>query len=141
MPERFAASRKERWVPGRNVCGPWRSACICWAASSSARPSSTARSITSLLLLVGAPPVGAPATNRAHTPRKFVSSLQTGVAAVRQAHDGRPVRPRRRLRFLLGGVGLGLHLYFLPWVWPLHRCQATPGRHSLRYLGACQKFC
>src|SRR5215216_2357560 len=116
MPVRFAASRKGRRVPGRNVCSPWRSACTSWAASSSARPSSAARLITPLLLLVGAPPVGAPATNRACTLRKDISSLETGIAAVGQAYDGRPVRPRcRLLGFLFGGVGLGLHLYSFPW--------------------------
>src|SRR5215207_5078877 len=111
MPVRLAASRKERWVPGRNVCVPWRSACICWAASSSTRPSSAARLITPLLLLVGAPPASAPSTNRACTLRKGISSLETGIAAVRQAYDGRPVCPRcRLLRCFLGCVGLGLHL-------------------------------
>src|SRR5215212_9949329 len=126
MPVRFAASRKERHVPGRNVCAPWRSACICWAASSSALPSSATRYITPLLLLVGTPPVSAPATNRARTLRKGISSLETGVAAVRKAYNGRPVRPRcRLLRSLFGGVGLGLHPYSLPWGWLPHRYQAV----------------
>ena len=108
------------------TCAPWRSACTSWAASSSARPSSAARLITPLLLLEGAPPVGAPATYRARTLRKGISSLQTGITSVRQAYDGRPVRSRRRLlRFPLGGVGIGLHLYSLPWVWPPHQCQAA----------------
>src|SRR5215218_5267250 len=115
MPVRLAASRKGRRVPGRNVCAPWRSACTSWAASSSASPSSAARLITPLLLLVGVPPVSAPATNRARILRKGISGLETGIAAVRQAYDGRPVVPRcRLLGFLLGGVGLGLHLYSLP---------------------------
>src|SRR5215208_1521619 len=115
MRVRFAASRKGRRVPGRNVCSQWRSACTSWAASSSARPSSAARLITPLLLLVGVPPVSAPATNRACTLRKGISSLEAGIAAVRQAYDGRPVVPRcRLLGFLFGGVGLGLHLYSLP---------------------------
>src|SRR5215211_3182072 len=126
MPLRLAASRKERWVPGTNVCAPWRSAWICCAASRSARPSSAARLITPLLLLVGVPPVSAPATNRARTLRKGISSLETGIAAVRQAYDGRPVCPRcRLLGFLFGGVGLGLHLYSFPWVWLPHQGQAT----------------
>src|SRR5829696_60127 len=142
MPVRVVASRKGRRGPGRNVSSPWRSACICRAASSSASPSSAARLITSLLLLEGAPPVGAPATYRARTLRKGISSLQTGITSVRQAYDGRPVRSRRRLlRFLLGGAGIGLHLYSLPWVWPPHRCKPAPGRYSLWYLGACQDFC
>jgi hypothetical protein len=98
-----------------NVCAPWRSACISWAALSSALPSSTVRYITYLLLLVSPPLVSAPATNRVRTLRQDISSLETPIAAVRQAYDGRPVRPRcRLLRFLLGGVGLGLHLYSLP---------------------------
>jgi hypothetical protein len=81
---------------------------------------------TDPLLLVVTPPVSAPATNRARTLRKDISSLQTGVAAVRQAYDGRPVRSRRRLlRFPLGGVGHSLHLYSLPWVRLPHRCQAA----------------
>src|ERR671911_1021624 len=67
------------------------------------------------LLVIRTPPVSAPATNRACTLRKGISSLETGIAAVRQAYDGRPVVPRcRLLGFLLGGVGLGLHLYSLP---------------------------
>src|SRR5215216_6281977 len=125
------------------TCAPWRSACTSWAASSSARPSSAARLITPLLLLEGAPPVGAPATNRTCTLRKGISSLETGVAPVRQAHDGRLVRPHRRhFGFLLGGVGTGFApLLPSPWVWPPHRCKAAPGRHSLWYLGACQEFC
>src|SRR5215208_3044567 len=114
MPVRLAASRKGRRVPGRNVFAPWRSACTSWAASSSARPSSAARLITSLLLLVGALPVGAPATNRACTLRKDISSTETPIATVGQAYDRRPVRSRcRLLGFLFGGVGLGLHLYSL----------------------------
>src|SRR5215213_189075 len=126
MPVRFAASRKERHVPGRNVCAPWRSACTCWAASSSALPSSATRSITPLLLVVGAPPASAPSTNRARTLRKDISSMETPIAAVRQAYDGRSVRSRCRLfRFLFGCVGLGLHRYFLPWVWLPHQCQAA----------------
>src|SRR5215213_4548853 len=126
MPVRFAASRKGRRVPGRNVCSPWRSACTSWAASSSASPSSAARLITPLLLLVGVPPVSAPSTNRARTLRKGISSLETGIASVRQAYDGRPVVPRRcLLRCHLCRVGLGLHLYSLLWVWPPYRCQAA----------------
>jgi len=79
-----------------------------------------------LLLVIRTPLVHPPATNRARTLRKDISSLETGIAAVRQAYDGRPVRPRcRLLRLLFGGVGLGLHLYSLPWVWPHHRCQVA----------------
>src|SRR5215211_5390753 len=67
------------------------------------------------LLVIRTPPVSAPATNRARTLRKGISSLETGIAAVGQAYDGRPVRSRRRLLgCFLGGVGLGLHLYSLP---------------------------
>src|SRR5215212_10164129 len=106
MPVRLAASRKERHVPGRNVCASWRSACTCWAASSSDLPSSAVRYITPLLLLVGLPPVGAPATDRANTTRKDISGMETGVAAVGQTYDGRCVRPRcRLLRPHLGCVG------------------------------------
>src|SRR5215218_1168266 len=126
MPVRLAASRKGRRVPGRNVCAPWRSACTSWAASSSARPSSAARLITPLLLLVGVPPVSAPATNRPRTLRKGISSLETSIAAVRQAYNGRPVRSRRcLLGCQLGGVGLGLHLYSLPWARLPHQCLAA----------------
>jgi hypothetical protein len=68
-----------------------------------------------LLLVIRTPLVSAPATNRVRTLRQDISSLETPIAAVGQAYDGRPVRPRcRLLRFLLGGVGLGLHLYSLP---------------------------
>src|SRR5687767_2703776 len=70
-----------------------------------------------LLLVIRTPLVIAPATYRTRTLRKDISSMETGIAAVRQAYDGRPVRPRcSLLRFLLGGVGLGLQLYSLPWV-------------------------
>ena len=63
-------------------------------------------------LVVRTPLVSTPATDRACTPRKDISSLQTGIAAVRQAYDGRPVRPRRRLLgCFLGSVGLSCHLY------------------------------
>jgi hypothetical protein len=52
--------------------------------------------------------------------------METPIATVGQAYDGRPVRPRcRLLRFLLGSVGLGFHLYSLPWVWLPHQCQAA----------------
>src|SRR5215212_8806755 len=115
MPVRSPAPRRGRWVPGVNVCAPWRLACISWAALSSARPSSVVRYITSLLLLVSPPPVSAPAADRARTLREAISSLETGIAAVRQAYDGRPVRPCcRLLRSRLGGVGLGLHLCSFP---------------------------
>src|SRR5215211_7671420 len=110
MPVRSPAPRRGRWVPGVNVCAPWRLACISWAALSSARPSSVVRYITCLLLLVSPPPVSAPATNRARTLRKGISSVETGIAAVRQAYDGRSVRPRCCvLRSRFGRVGLGLH--------------------------------
>src|SRR5215216_1962072 len=115
MPMRSPAASRGRWVPGGNVCAPWRSACISWAALSSARPSSAVRVISGLLLLVSPPPVGPPATNRARTLRKGISSLETAIAAVRQAYDGRSVGPRcRLLRSRLGSVSLGLHLYSLP---------------------------
>src|SRR5215211_8770154 len=79
------------------------------------------------LLVIRTPPVSTPATNRACTLRKDISSLETGIAAVRQAYDGRPVVPRCRLLGChLGGVGLGLHLYSLPSVLPPHQCQAPP---------------
>jgi hypothetical protein len=68
-----------------------------------------------LLLVIRTPLVSTPATNRARTPWKDISSMETGIAAVRQSYDGRPVRPRRRLLgFILGGIGLGLHRYSLP---------------------------
>jgi hypothetical protein len=42
--------------------------------------------------------------------------MKTGVATGWQAYDGRPVGPRcRLLRYLLGGVGLGLQLHSFPW--------------------------
>src|SRR5215208_5496848 len=120
MPMRSPAASRGRWVPGGNVCAPWRSACISWAALSSARPSSAVRVISGLLLLVSPPPVGPPATNRARTLRKGISSLETAIAAVRQAYDGRSVGPRcRLLRPRLGSVSLGLHLYSFPSSWHL----------------------
>jgi hypothetical protein len=79
-----------------------------------------------LLLVIRSPLVHPPATNRARTLRKDISSLDTGVATARQAYNGRPVRPRcRPLRFLFGGVGLGLHVNSLPWVWLPHQYQAA----------------
>src|SRR5215213_10296330 len=67
------------------------------------------------LLVIRSPPVSAPATNRARTLRKDISSLETPIAAVRQAYNGRPVRPCCRLLcFLFGSVCLGLHLHSLP---------------------------
>src|SRR5687767_8290137 len=58
------------------------------------------------LLFRRTPPVSAPATNRARTLRKGISSLETGIAAVRQAYNGRPVRSRRcLLGCFLGRVG------------------------------------
>src|SRR5215213_3780377 len=120
---RSPAASRGRWVPGGNVCAPWRSACISWAALSSARPSSAVRVmrvISGLLLLVSPPPVGPPATNRARTLRKGIYSLETAIAAVRQAYDGRSVGPRcRLLRPRFGRVSLGLHLYSFPLSWLL----------------------
>jgi hypothetical protein len=79
-----------------------------------------------LLLVIRTPLVSTPATNRTRSLRKDISSMETPIAAVRQAYDGRPVRPRcRLLGFLLGSVSLGLHLYSLPWVWLPHQCQAA----------------
>jgi hypothetical protein len=70
-----------------------------------------------LLLVIRTPLVSAPATNRVRTLRKDISSIETPIASVGQAYDGRPIRSRcRLLRFLFGGVGLGLHRYSLPWV-------------------------
>src|SRR5215210_5987231 len=75
-----------------------------------------------LLLVIRTPPVITPATDRTRSLRKDISSMETPIATVGQAYDGRPIRPRcRLLRFLFGGVGLGLHLYSLPWVWLPHR--------------------
>src|SRR5215211_2952128 len=77
-----------------------------------------------LLLVIRTPLVSTPATNCARTLRKGISSLETGIAAVRQAHDGRPVSPRRRLlSCYLGRVGLSFHFrsFLLPWL--LHQCQ------------------
>src|SRR5215213_8625861 len=118
---RSPAASRGRWVPRANVCAPWSSAWISYAARSSAVASSAVRYIPYLLLLVSPPPVSAPATNRARTLRKGIASLQIGVAAVGQPHNGRPVSPRCRLLGLrLGGVGLGLHLYSFPSLWLLH---------------------
>ena len=61
-------------------------------------------------LVIRTPSVGAPATDRARTPRKDVSSLNAGIASVRQAYDGRPVSPRGRLlRCYLCRVGPSVH--------------------------------
>src|SRR5829696_5281402 len=49
MPMRCAAASRGTCVPSVNVCAPWRSACISWAARSSARASSVVRSILCLL--------------------------------------------------------------------------------------------
>jgi hypothetical protein len=52
--------------------------------------------------------------------------METPIATVGQAYNGGPVVPRcRLLGFRFGGVGLGLHLYSLPWVWLPHQCQAA----------------
>jgi hypothetical protein len=66
-------------------------------------------------LVISTPLVHPPATNRVRTVRKDISGMETPIATVGQAYDGRPVVPRcRLLRFLFGGVGLGLHLHSLP---------------------------
>jgi hypothetical protein len=76
------------------------------------------------LLVISTPPVSAPATNRACTLRKGISSLETGIAAVRQAYDGRPVVPRcRLLGFLLAGVGPSFHFRSFLRPWLFHQCQ------------------
>src|SRR5215207_4217892 len=76
------------------------------------------------LLVIRTPPVSAPATNRACTLRKGISSLQTRIAAVRQAYDGRPVRSRRRLLGChLSGVGPSLHFRSFLRPWLFHQCQ------------------
>src|SRR5918993_1583301 len=68
-----------------------------------------------LLLVIRTPLVSAPATNRVRTLRKDISSIETPIATVGQAYEGRPVVPRCcLLRFLFGGVALGLQLYSLP---------------------------
>jgi hypothetical protein len=76
------------------------------------------------LLVIRTPPVSAPATNRARTLRKGISSLETGIAAVRQAYDGRPVRSRRcLLGCFLGGVGPSFHFRSFLRGWLFHQCQ------------------
>jgi hypothetical protein len=76
------------------------------------------------LLLVRTPPVSTPATNRARTLRKGISSLQTGIAAIRQAYDGRPVRSRRcLLGCFLGRVGPRFHFRSFLRPWLFHQCQ------------------
>ena len=76
------------------------------------------------LLVIRTPPVSAPATNRARTLRKGISSLETGIAAVRQAYDGRPVRSRRRLLgCFFGRVGPGFHFRSFLRPWLFHQCQ------------------
>src|SRR5215213_7490 len=68
-----------------------------------------------LLLVIRVPLVSTPATNRARTLRKRIPGLETGIATVRQAYDGRPVRPRcRLLGCFLGRKGLSCHFSFLP---------------------------
>ena len=76
------------------------------------------------LLVIRTPPVSAPATNRACTLRKGISSLETGIAAVRQAYDGRPVRSNRGLLgFLLGRVGPSFHFRSFLRPWLFRQCQ------------------
>jgi len=76
------------------------------------------------LLVIRTPPVSTPATNRTCTLRKSISSLETGVASVRQAYDGRPVRSRRRLLgCFLGRVGPSFHFRSFLRPWPFHQCQ------------------
>src|SRR5215218_7928047 len=80
-----------------------------------------------LLLVIRTLLVSAPSTNRVRTLRMYIPNMETPIATVRQAYDGRPVVPRCRLLGChLGGVGLGLHLYSLPSVLPPHQCQAPP---------------
>ena len=70
------------------------------------------------------PLVSTPATNRARTLRKRISSLETGIAAIRQPQDSRPISPCRRLLCCyLGRVSLSFHhrSFLRPWL--LHRCQ------------------
>ena len=87
------------------------------------------------LLVIRTPPVSAPATNRARTLRKGISSLETGIAAVRQAYDGRPVRSRRRLLgCFLGGVGPSLHFRSFLRLWLFHQCQTR-----ILFLTFCRK--
>ena len=77
-----------------------------------------------LVLVIRTPPVSAPATNRACTLRKGISSLETGIAAVRQAYDGRPVRSRRcLLGCFLGRVGPSFHFRSFLRPWLFHQCQ------------------
>jgi hypothetical protein len=76
------------------------------------------------LVLIRTPPVSTPATNRACTLRKGISSQETGIAAVRQAYDGRPVRSRRcLLGCFLGGVGPSFHFRSFLRSWLFHQCQ------------------
>jgi hypothetical protein len=71
------------------------------------------------------PPVGAPATDCARTLREDISSLKAGIASVRQAYDGRPVRPRSRLlRCYLCRVGPRFHNRSFLRPWPLPQCRA-----------------
>ena len=68
-----------------------------------------------LLLLVRTPLINAPALMpqrlTARTLRKGLSSVEPGIAAVRQPYNSRAIRPGcRLLRSRLGCVSLGLHL-------------------------------
>ena len=70
------------------------------------------------------PLVSTPATNRARTLRKRIPSLETGIAAVRQPQDSRPVYPGRRLLCCyLGRVSLSFHHRSFLRPWPFHQCQ------------------
>jgi hypothetical protein len=83
------------------------------------------------------PLVSTPATNRARTLRKRISSLETGIAAIRQPQDSRPISPCRRLLCCyLGRVSLSFHhrSFLRPWL--LHRCQTI----SLVFCKLCYNY-
>jgi len=80
--------------------------------------------IRDLLLVIRTPLVSIPATNRVRTLRKRISSKETGIAAVRQPQDSRPVYPCRRLLCSrLGRVGLSFHFRSFLRPWQFHQCQ------------------
>src|SRR5215208_869657 len=77
-----------------------------------------------LVLLVRTPPVSTPAANRACTLRKGISSLETAIAAVGQAYNGRPVVPRRCLLGCFPSrVGPSFHFRSFLRPWLFHQCQ------------------